>query len=94
MSLTATLLCLRDVMTLTDRQAAVLQFIRDFIGVRGYGPSCREIGRHFGIAHNNARDHVLRLARKGALSYTEGTARSIVLGNKSYAQRTEAPVIE
>ena len=79
---------------LTDRQAAVLQFCRDFIAVHGYSPSCREIGQHFGIACKNAREHVLRLARKGALSYTEGTARSIVVRNKRYAPEPDAPVIE
>jgi len=79
---------------LTDRQSAVLRFIRDYNDVRGYSPSYREIGQHFGIAHKNAREYVLRLARKGALSYTEGTARSIVVRNKSYAPEPEAPVIE
>ena len=79
---------------LTDRQAAVLRFIREFIGEHGYSPTYREIGRHFAIAPKNARGHILALARKGVLSWTEGTARSIVLGNKNYAPEQPAPVVE
>lgn len=71
---------------LTAKQQAVLDFVVDYIAKHnGHSPTYREIGRYFEIAPKNARQHIRALACKGVLSYTEGTARSIVVGgNKSY----------
>lgn len=71
-------------MTLTPKQRAVLQYLREYQEVRGYSPTYREIGLHLGIAPKNARSRVLTLARMGVLSLEERTARSIRMGNKSY----------
>lgn len=71
--------------TLTPRQHSVYSFVQDFVRRHGYSPTYREIGRHFAIAPKNARQHILALARKGTLTHAEGTARSIVLGNKNYS---------
>ena len=38
---------------LTKKQKAVYDFIRSKIRGRGYGPTVREIGDHFGIASPN-----------------------------------------
>ena len=72
---------------LTPRQQSIYRFVEQFIHERGYSPTYREIGHHFAIAPKNARERILVLARKGMLSCEEGTARSIVLGNKIYARR-------
>ena len=39
--------------TLTTRQAAVFEFIKDRIQSKGYGPTVREIGEHFQISSPN-----------------------------------------
>lgn len=68
----------------TARQQAVCEFIKGYIAKHGYSPTYREIGAYFEIAPKNARQHILALEAKGILSHTEGTARSIVMGHKSY----------
>lgn len=67
----------------TMRQWVVLSFISKFITKHKFSPTYREIGKHLKITPANARKHVLAMAAKGLLSHTEGTARSIVMGNKN-----------
>ncbi len=53
---------------LTERQAKVLDFIRDHIKEQGYPPTVREIGRAFNIrSTNGVADHLKSLERKGFL---------------------------
>jgi hypothetical protein len=68
---------------LTDRQGAILEFIREHLRAYKYAPSLREIGTQFGIDSTNAvNDHLLALERKGYLKPRDRQnpkARSIVL---------------
>jgi repressor LexA len=53
---------------LTDRQQAILEFIRRHINENGYPPTVREIGSAFGIrSTNGVADHLKSLERKGYL---------------------------
>lgn len=52
---------------LTQRQQEILAFIKGFIGERGYPPTVREIGAHFGIEPSSVFDHLKALERKGYL---------------------------
>ncbi|SMP50494.1 repressor LexA [Neorhodopirellula lusitana] len=72
---------------LTDRQKDVYELIRSLIQDRGYGPTVREIGEHFGIkSPNGVMCHLRALERKGlivrkanksrAIELTDGNARS------------------
>lgn len=54
--------------SLTDRQRAVFDYIRDTIQKRGSGPTVREIGEHFRIGSPNAvMAHLRTLEKKGLL---------------------------
>ena len=65
---------------LTERQEDVLSMIISHINRRGYAPTLREIGKHFGIkSTNGVNDHLLALERKGYLGRSEHAARSIVV---------------
>ena len=64
---------------LTKRQAQILKYIKGYIEEVGYSPTLPEIGRAHMFSPNAAKDHVLALAKKGALSVTAGIPRSIVL---------------
>lgn len=65
---------------LTDRQRAVLQFISDSIGDRGYPPTLREIGNHLGIkSTNGVNDHLRALERKGYLTREDMKSRTLRL---------------
>lgn len=54
--------------SLTARQLAVFEYIRDTILARGYGPTVREIGEHFRISSpNSVMTHLQALEKKGLL---------------------------
>ena len=58
---------------LTERQQAVLDFIRTAQQTRGIPPSTREIQRHFGFkAQNAAFCHLRALAAKGMVAQLDG----------------------
>jgi len=65
---------------LTRRQAEVLDFIRDKIVSRGYGPTVREIGEAFDISSpNGVVCHLKALERKGLISREKNMSRAIQL---------------
>lgn len=66
----------RDV--LTDRQRAILEFITKSINERGYPPTLREIGTHFGIrSTNGVNDHLRALEKKGYLQREDLKSRAL-----------------
>jgi repressor LexA len=66
----------RDV--LTQRQKHVLDFISGSIVERGYPPTLREIGEHFGIkSTNGVNDHLKALEKKGYLRREDLKSRAM-----------------
>jgi repressor LexA len=64
---------------LTDRQEAILEFIRKSIRERGYPPTLREIGSHMNIrSTNGVSDHLRALERKGHLKREDMKSRALV----------------
>lgn len=65
---------------LTDRQQNVYDMIRSLIVKRGYGPTVREIGEHFGIkSPNGVMCHLRALERKGLITRSPNKSRAIEL---------------
>jgi repressor LexA len=65
---------------LTERQAEILQFIRDTVEATGLPPTRAEISGALGFASANAaEDHLRALERKGVIELTSGIARGIRL---------------
>ena len=65
---------------LTDRQQNVYELIRSLIVKRGYGPTVREIGEHFGIkSPNGVMCHLRALERKGLITRSPNKSRAIEL---------------
>jgi SOS-response transcriptional repressor LexA len=62
---------------LTERQAEVLAYILEFIDQNGWGPSYREMCRHFRMSLNGMRGHVIALRRKGYIHVDDYKARAI-----------------
>ena len=63
---------------LTDRQQAILDFISQSIEERGYPPTLREIGEHFGIrSTNGVNDHLRALEKKGHLQREDLKSRAL-----------------
>lgn len=66
--------------SLTKRQGEVLDFIRDKIESRGYGPTVREIGEQFAIASpNGVMCHLKALEKKGLITREANRSRAIQL---------------
>ncbi len=67
----------------TDRQRAVYEFIRDKIRFRGYGPTVREIGRHFKIrSPNGVMCHLKALEKKQLITREPNMSRAIQLATE------------
>ncbi|QDV64319.1 MULTISPECIES: transcriptional repressor LexA [Crateriforma] len=65
---------------LTERQQNVYDMIRGLIIERGYGPTVREIGEHFGIkSPNGVMCHLRALERKGLITRSPNKSRAIEL---------------
>jgi repressor LexA len=63
---------------LTDRQREILTFISSSIAERGYPPTLREIGEHFGIrSTNGVNDHLKALEKKGHLRREDLKSRAM-----------------
>ncbi len=74
--------------TLTERQQAVYQFIREKIRTRGYGPTVREIGIEFGIrSPNGVMCHLKALEKKGLIVREPNMSRAIQLAMESVDDR-------
>jgi len=63
-------------MELTERQEEVLAFIQRFLLERGYPPTVREIGSHFGFGPRAAKEHLDLIEKKGYIRKGRG-ARTI-----------------
>jgi repressor LexA len=63
---------------LTQRQKQILDFISASITERGYPPTLREIGEHFGIrSTNGVNDHLKALEKKGHLTREDLKSRAM-----------------
>lgn len=64
--------------SLTPRQRQILDFISASITERGYPPTLREIGEHFGIrSTNGVNDHLKALEKKGHLRREDLKSRAM-----------------
>jgi len=69
---------------LTDRQAAILSFIREFADEKGYPPTIPEIQEAFGIrSPNGVNNHIKALIRKGHLKRDSSRARALDIVGRS-----------
>ena len=67
-------------MSLTPRQAEILELIRRHLAETGFPPTRTEIARRLGFrSANAAEEHLRALARKGAIELLPGTSRGIRL---------------
>lgn len=66
--------------SLTHRQKAIYEFLKDKIQLRGYGPTVREIGTEFGIrSPNGVMCHLKALEKKGLITRESHMSRAIQL---------------
>ena len=64
---------------LTDRQAAVLAYVKKYVAKYGYAPSLRAVAERFDMQHTGVVGHLKALQTKGYIRRDKGVARSIVV---------------
>jgi len=64
---------------LTEKQLAVLTFLRDFIADKGISPTLEEMSKYFGVSKITIYEHVKALEEKGAIRKEANKKRSIEL---------------
>ncbi|MCD6308569.1 MAG: repressor LexA [Candidatus Latescibacteria bacterium] len=69
---------------LTERQASILNFIKDFAREHGYPPTIPEIQAEFGIkSPNGVNNHIKALTRKGYIKRDSSRARALdIIGRR------------
>jgi len=72
---------------LTERQTLIYDFIREYILMKGYAPSIRDIARRFKMTPRGAQQHVIALEKKGYIKRGKG-ARTI-----SLTERKESVIV-
>jgi repressor LexA len=79
---------------LTDRQREILDFISRSIAKRGYPPTLREIGSHFGIkSTNGVNDHLRALEKKGYLHREDLKSRALRPIVSAAGEMVEIPIL-
>ncbi|MHB9029657.1 MAG: transcriptional repressor LexA [Candidatus Latescibacterota bacterium] len=69
---------------LTDRQAAIFSFIKEFAADKGYPPTIPEVQTEFGIrSPNGVNNHIKALIRKGYLKRDSSRARALEIFGRS-----------
>lgn len=64
---------------LTEKQQAILDYIKNRIHENGYPPTVREIGDNFGITVKGAYDHVKAIEKKRYIRTEQNKSRAIVV---------------
>jgi len=78
---------------LTKRQHLIYEFLKDRILNRGYGPTVREIGQHFGIrSPNGVMCHLKALEKKGLITRESNMSRAIQLKESLRRGKTSLPL--
>lgn len=81
---------------LTNRQAQILQYLKEYMEKNTYAPSVRDIMKHFGFkSPRAAHKHLITLEEKGYIE-RKGVSRGIKLTEKSgeiFTRETLVPII-
>ncbi len=62
---------------LTEKQAAVFDYIKIFIKTNDYPPTVRDIGKNFKINTKAVHDHLQAIERKGHIKRIKNISRGI-----------------
>ncbi|MEN3043448.1 MAG: transcriptional repressor LexA [Fervidobacterium sp.] len=58
--------------SLTEKQQHIFEFIKDYMIMKGYAPSIRDIARHFKMTPRGAQQHLIALEKKGYIKRGKG----------------------
>ncbi len=79
---------------LTARQQQVYDFLTEYISASGYPPTLQEIAQHLHVSGNlGVLRHLKALERKGMITRSPGSSRSIVLVGRAKSDSVTLPLI-
>jgi repressor LexA len=79
--------------SLTDRQKAILDFLKSFLNENGYPPTVRDIGAHFNIQWAAAKNHLKAIETKGYIRVNQFKSRGIEILGLKHSEGFMAPVV-
>ncbi|MBI5098552.1 MAG: transcriptional repressor LexA [Nitrospirae bacterium] len=79
-------------LTLTDKQKKILDFLKEYLQKSGYPPTVREIGERFGILWAAARMHLKAIERKGFIKINPARSRGLEIPGLRRSDGIMAPV--
>lgn len=79
-------------LSLTEKQEQVLDFLKSYSWMTGYPPTVREIGAHFGFLWPAARQHLKALERKNYIRLNPSRARGIEIPGLEHKKGVMVPV--
>jgi repressor LexA len=79
----------------TKRQKELLDYVRGYIGERGYAPTLEEIGRHFSLASlATVHKHLTNLERKGRIRRQANHSRALeVVPDPGVGRAVQVPLL-
>ena len=79
-------------LSLTEKQAKILQFVEEHIDKVGFPPTVRQAADFFSISAKAAHDHLRAVAKKGYIRLFPGSARGIeVIKSNNKQQESQSP---
>lgn len=79
---------------LTARQQQVYDFLAEYISARGYPPTLQEIAQHLHVSGNlGVLRHLKALERKGMITRSPGSSRSIALVGRARSDSVTLPLV-
>jgi repressor LexA len=79
--------------SLTDRQKVILDFLKSFVSENGYPPTVRDIGAHFNIQWAAAKNHLKALETKGYIHINQYKSRGIEILGLKHVEGLMVPVV-
>lgn len=64
---------------LTEKQSAILEFVRAFQKRAGYPPTYDEMSSHFNVFRNCIEDHIKAIEKKGYIKRIPNISRGLVV---------------
>ena len=79
---------------LTPKQKQVFEYIKKFAKKKGYSPTQKEIGKHFGLVKSTIHQYIEALREKGYLNKLDNQARAIeIIEDKKPSGLIEIPLV-
>lgn len=78
---------------LTPKQKQIFEYIKKYITKKGYSPTQKEIGKHFGLVKSTIHQHIENLKERGYLNKIYHQARAIEISKNEKSDLVKIPLL-